>query len=115
MVLFDVRYNGRVLIRPTSHRRRLLQNRPNYAGAAASFLVNKLLLIAFQPTTKNTKMFVAWFVGWLIRDHLLLRDYGPYGIIFMNVCCYNCCHGNSVKGFWALCLLSIYWLVIICC
>jgi hypothetical protein len=23
-------------------------------------------------------------------------------IIFMNVCCYNRCHGNAVKGFWAL-------------
>jgi hypothetical protein len=25
---------------------------------------------------------VALFVG----DHLLLRDFGPYGVIFMNVC-----------------------------
>jgi hypothetical protein len=22
----------------------------------------------------------------LVGDHLLLRDFGPYGIIFMNVC-----------------------------
>jgi hypothetical protein len=25
---------------------------------------------------------VAWFVG----DHLLFWDFGPYGIIYMNVC-----------------------------
>jgi hypothetical protein len=61
----------------------------------------------------------------LVGDHLLLRDSGPYGIIFMNacvvitvamvmmlrdfgpygifmnvcVCCYNRCHGNTVKDF----------------
>jgi hypothetical protein len=29
------------------------------------------------------------------------KDFGPYGVIFMNVC-YNRCHGNAVKGFWAL-------------
>jgi hypothetical protein len=29
---------------------------------------------------------VGWFVGWLVRDHLLLRDFGSYAIIFMNVC-----------------------------
>jgi hypothetical protein len=33
---------------------------------------------------------------------MLLRDFGPYGIIFMNACCYNRCHDNAVKGFWAL-------------
>jgi hypothetical protein len=31
---------------------------------------------------------------------MVLRDFGPYGIIF--VCCYNLYHGNGVKGFWAL-------------
>jgi hypothetical protein len=25
----------------------------------------------------------------------------PY-FMFMNVCCYNRCHGNTVEGFWAL-------------
>jgi hypothetical protein len=40
--------------------------------------------------------------GWLVSDHLMLRDFGPYGIIYMNVCCHNVCHGNSGKGFWAL-------------
>jgi hypothetical protein len=25
-------------------------------------------------------------VGWLVCNHLLLRDFGPYGIISMNVC-----------------------------
>jgi hypothetical protein len=34
----------------------------------------------------------------------LLRDFGPYGIIFVNmcVCYYNRHHGNAVKGFWAI-------------
>jgi hypothetical protein len=27
------------------------------------------------------------------------------------VCCYNRYHGNAVKGFWALCLLSVCLLV----
>jgi hypothetical protein len=32
-----------------------------------------------------------------------VRDFGPYRIIFMNVCVfYNSCHGNAFKGFWAL-------------
>jgi hypothetical protein len=25
-------------------------------------------------------------VGWLVGDYFLLRDFGPYGIIFMNMC-----------------------------
>jgi hypothetical protein len=25
-------------------------------------------------------------VTWLVGDHLPLRDFGPYGIIFINVC-----------------------------
>jgi hypothetical protein len=37
----------------------------------------------------------------LVGDHLLLRDCGPYRLIFMNVRCYNRCHGDD-KGFWAL-------------
>jgi hypothetical protein len=39
----------------------------------------------------------------VIATVILLRDFGPYGIICMNVCCYNRCHGNF-KGFRALCL-----------
>jgi hypothetical protein len=31
--------------------------------------------------TKHLQVLVAWLIG----DHLLLRDLGPYGIIFMNV------------------------------
>jgi hypothetical protein len=63
----------------------------------------------------------------LLVDHLVLRNFGPYGIIFMNVrfvttvamamllqdfgahgikfinvCGYNCCHCNVVMAFWAL-------------
>jgi hypothetical protein len=34
-------------------------------------------------------------------------DFGPYGI-FINMC-YNLWHGNAVKGFWTLCILSIRW------
>jgi uncharacterized YccA/Bax inhibitor family protein len=34
---------------------------------------------------------------------MLVRDFGPYGIIFMNVCVViTHCHGNAVKGYWAL-------------
>jgi hypothetical protein len=45
----------------------------------------------------------------LIGDHFLLRDFGLYGTIFMNVCvyaCYNRCHDSAVKGFGAKYLLS---------
>jgi hypothetical protein len=31
---------------------------------------------------------------------MLLSD--SYSTIHMNVCCYNRCHDNAVKGFWAL-------------
>jgi hypothetical protein len=31
-----------------------------------------------------------------------LRDFGPYEIMFMNVCCYDRCHGNAIKRFWTL-------------
>jgi hypothetical protein len=27
-----------------------------------------------------------WLVGWLVGNHLLLRDFGPYVIIFMIMC-----------------------------
>jgi hypothetical protein len=26
---------------------------------------------------------------WLVADHLLIRDFRPYGIIFTNMCCYR--------------------------
>jgi hypothetical protein len=39
-------------------------------------------------------------VGWMVGD-ICCWDSGPYGTIFMNVCYYNRCHGNGVKGFWA--------------
>jgi hypothetical protein len=35
----------------------------------------------------------------LVGDHLLLREFGPYWIIFMNVFCYNRCNGNAVRDF----------------
>jgi hypothetical protein len=31
-----------------------------------------------------------------------LRGFGLYGRKFNNESCYNRCHGNDVKGFWAL-------------
>jgi uncharacterized YccA/Bax inhibitor family protein len=33
---------------------------------------------------------------------MLLKDFEPYGVMFMNACCYNRCHGNASKGFRAL-------------
>jgi hypothetical protein len=56
---------------------------------------------------------------------MLLRDFGPYGIIFFSVCCYNCCHGNAVKRCWTVwnsiydhvCLLfgTIFMTMYVCC
>lgn len=34
-------------------------------------------------------MFVGGFFGWLVGDHWL-RDFGPYGIIFINVLFFGC-------------------------
>lgn len=74
----------------------------------------------------NRQVFVGSLVVWLVGGHLLLRNFGPYGIIVMNVFCYNrrcgdvmrvwalrdnvyeclfCynyCHGNALKRFWDL-------------
>jgi hypothetical protein len=44
---------------------------------------------------------LVWLVGWLVGDHLPLRDLELYGI-FMNVCCYNRCYHYAVKGLRAL-------------
>jgi hypothetical protein len=32
---------------------------------------------------------------------VMLRCFWFYGLIFLNLC-YNRCHGNAVKGIWAL-------------
>jgi hypothetical protein len=38
---------------------------------------------------KNNRLYSRQvLVGWLIGDHLLLRAFGPYGIIFMTMCVY---------------------------
>jgi hypothetical protein len=37
---------------------------------------------------------------------MLLRDLGFSGVLFMTVSC-NRCHGNAVKGFRALCGISV--------
>jgi hypothetical protein len=34
----------------------------------------------------NKQVLVAWLVGWLVGDNLPLRNFGPYGIILINVC-----------------------------
>jgi hypothetical protein len=42
----------------------------------------------------------------MVGDHLLSRDFGPSGIIFMNVrVVITVAMRNALKGFWALCLL----------
>jgi hypothetical protein len=35
-------------------------------------------------------------VSWLVCDHLLLREFGPYGIIFKNVCFVNIVSGYGL-------------------
>jgi hypothetical protein len=38
-----------------------------------------------HPYGGRTERAVDWQLGWL-GGHLLLRDFWPYGIIFINVC-----------------------------
>jgi hypothetical protein len=40
-------------------------------------------------------------IRWSVGDHLTVRDFGPYAIIFTNVC-HNRYQCNAVKLFWAL-------------
>jgi hypothetical protein len=54
------------------------------------------LTVAQPVYPYNRHVLVAWLRGF----HLLLRDFGPYGI-FMNAC-YIRCRGNAVKGLWTL-------------
>jgi hypothetical protein len=43
------------------------------------------------------------YIGWLVGDRLrLLRDFGPYGIIFMNVRVVITVATFIFKGLWAL-------------
>jgi hypothetical protein len=51
--------------------------------------------------------------AWLVDDNLLLlTNFGPYGIIFMNVyVAITVAMVMLLRGFWASCLLSICWLV----
>jgi hypothetical protein len=39
-----------------------------------------------------------WLVAWFVAGNLLVKDFGPYGIIFMN----NRCHGVAIKEFYAV-------------
>jgi hypothetical protein len=51
-------------------------NSNNFFGSdAVSYLYNK-------------QMLVGSLVGWLVGDHLLLRDFGLYWIIFTTMCVY---------------------------
>jgi hypothetical protein len=44
-----------------------------------------------------------WFVAWFVGDQLLLRDFGSYGIVFMNAyVVITVAIVNDVKGFRAL-------------
>jgi uncharacterized YccA/Bax inhibitor family protein len=38
-------------------------------------------------------------VAWLVGEHLLLRDFGPCGIIFMNACVVITIAMVMMKGF----------------
>jgi hypothetical protein len=72
--------------------------------------VNKrLLIIRHKNTRLSTDAQFYCFSTYLYErqvlvagNHLLLREFVPYGTIFMIIRCYNCCHGNYVKGIWAL-------------
>jgi hypothetical protein len=44
----------------------------------------ELVHSSFLPVNKYNKQ--CWLVAWLISDHLVFRDFGPNGIIFMDVC-----------------------------
>jgi hypothetical protein len=43
-----------------------------------------------------------WFVAWFVGVQLLLRDFGSYGIVFMNVYVVITVAIVDVKGFRAL-------------
>jgi hypothetical protein len=53
-----------------------------------------LLLRDFRPYGIFTNV-----RGMTVALEMLFGDFGPFGIIFMNVCCY---HGNVVEVIWAL-------------
>jgi hypothetical protein len=64
-----------------------------------------LLLILFVssavvPLLSIQHTFVVWYQ--LVRDHLVLSDFRSYGIIFINLCSYKRCCGDSVNVFLAL-------------
>jgi hypothetical protein len=40
-----------------------------------------------------------WRVAWLFGDHLLLGDFGNFGILFIKVCRYYRCHGDAFTEF----------------
>jgi hypothetical protein len=44
---------------------------------------------------------------------MLKSDFGPYGLILMNVCSYNRCHGNAVTGFWALQVITVAMVILL--
>jgi hypothetical protein len=54
---------------------------------------------------------VALFVGWMVSDHLLLRHFGPYMIVFMNVRLVTTVAMVMILRDFKSCLLSVCWLV----
>jgi hypothetical protein len=56
---------------------------------------------ATNDLSHGTVIRKCWLVALLVSDHLLYKDFWPYGIIFINVF-YKCYYVNVVRGFWAL-------------
>jgi hypothetical protein len=46
-------------------------------------------------------------VGSLVGHRLKSRDFGPYGILFMNECCYNRCHCMQCSKWAGICRYTI--------
>jgi hypothetical protein len=60
-----------------------------------------MIIRDFGPYGIILSGYIFWLVHWLVGWLMNIRDFGTYRLVFMNAC-YNCCHDNAVKGFWAL-------------
>jgi hypothetical protein len=47
--------------------------------------VAMVMLLGILGLISSIYRLVGWLAGWLVGDHLLLRDLGIYGIIFMTM------------------------------
>jgi hypothetical protein len=61
-------------------------NLVNIKTKVASFGFKIVKFLIPYNSTSTYILDECWMVFWLIVDYLLLRDFGPYGIKFMNVC-----------------------------